>query len=108
MYDNISRHVVLKFADPRFQLPRSKYHPGMIVLVLYTIILAARNIGGGKGAEACPSQLFSQQTFYLNLQIENWNLKELLPPPFWGHIKGNIKTEVACSDSAPYDLKKTF
>lgn len=63
MYDNISRHVVLKFADPRFQLPRSKYHPGMIVLVLYKIILAARNIGGGRGQKPAPPNFFRSKHF---------------------------------------------
>lgn len=38
-YDNI-----FKICRSAFQLPRSKHHQGMIVLVLYKIILAARNI----------------------------------------------------------------
>lgn len=90
MYDNISRHVVLKFADPRFQLPRSKYHPGMIVLVLLKIILAARNIGGGGGGEggrSLPLPTFLAANILLKLTDRKFKFEGVAPVPILGAYK---------------------
>lgn len=84
MYDNISRHVVLKFADPRFQLPRSKYHPGVIVLVLLKIILAARNIGGGEGGRSLPLPTFLAANILLKLTDIKLKFEGVAPVPILG------------------------